>query len=115
MSAHAARAALRRAMRQTNRRHDLIAVHVEDPHEKELPNVGILALDLDDRIRQLYLGEALLALSRYIAAKAALYDLNVKQKDALAALPAGRYRFHAEAWAPRPQQPTTGTSAPFTP
>ncbi len=41
----AARAALRRAMRQTNRRHDLIAVHVEDPHERELPNVGILALE----------------------------------------------------------------------
>jgi uncharacterized protein (DUF58 family) len=41
----AARAALRRAMRQTNRRHDLIAVQVEDPHEKELPNVGILALE----------------------------------------------------------------------
>ena len=41
----ATRAALRRAMRQTNRRHDLIAVHVEDPHEKELPNVGILALE----------------------------------------------------------------------
>src|ERR1039457_2220356 len=32
----AARAALRRAMRQTNRRHDLIAVQVGDPHEKEL-------------------------------------------------------------------------------
>jgi uncharacterized protein (DUF58 family) len=32
-------------MRQTNRRHDLIAVHVEDPHEKVLPNVGILALE----------------------------------------------------------------------
>jgi uncharacterized protein (DUF58 family) len=41
----AVRAGLRRAMRQTNRRHDLIAVHVEDPHEKELPNVGILALE----------------------------------------------------------------------
>ncbi|MGA2708797.1 MAG: DUF58 domain-containing protein [Steroidobacteraceae bacterium] len=41
----AARTALRRAMRQTNRRHDLIAVHVEDPHERELPNVGILALE----------------------------------------------------------------------
>ena len=39
------RAGLRRAMRQTNRRHDLIAVQVEDPHEKELPNVGILALE----------------------------------------------------------------------
>ena len=40
-----ARAQLRRAMRQTNRRHDLIAVHVEDPREKELPNVGIVALE----------------------------------------------------------------------
>ena len=40
----AARANLRRAMRQTNRRHDLIAVHVEDPRERELPNVGIVAL-----------------------------------------------------------------------
>ncbi len=41
----ATRAELRRAMRQTNRRHDLIAVQVEDPHEKTLPNVGILALE----------------------------------------------------------------------
>jgi uncharacterized protein (DUF58 family) len=40
-----ARAALRRAVRQTNRRHDLIAIHVEDPREKELPNVGIIALE----------------------------------------------------------------------
>ena len=40
-----ARAALRRAVRQTNRRHDLIAVHIEDPREKELPNVGIIALE----------------------------------------------------------------------
>jgi uncharacterized protein (DUF58 family) len=40
-----ARAELRRAMRQTNRRHDLIAVHVEDPHERELPDVGIVALE----------------------------------------------------------------------
>ncbi len=41
----AARVALRRAIRQTNRRHDLIAVHVEDPREQELPNVGIIALE----------------------------------------------------------------------
>jgi uncharacterized protein (DUF58 family) len=39
------RTALRRAMRQTNRRHDLVAVQVEDPREKELPDVGILALE----------------------------------------------------------------------
>jgi uncharacterized protein (DUF58 family) len=40
-----ARAGLRRAMRQTNRRHDLIAVHIEDPRERVLPNVGMLALE----------------------------------------------------------------------
>jgi uncharacterized protein (DUF58 family) len=39
------RAELRRAMRRTNRRHDLVAVHVEDPREKELPDVGIIALE----------------------------------------------------------------------
>jgi len=42
---NAARAALRRAVRQTNRRHDLIAVHIEDPRETELPNIGIIALE----------------------------------------------------------------------
>jgi uncharacterized protein (DUF58 family) len=41
----ATRTQLRRAVRQTNRRHDLIAVHIEDPREKELPNVGIVALE----------------------------------------------------------------------
>jgi hypothetical protein len=40
----AGRMALRRAAAQTNRRHDLIAVHIEDPRERELPNVGIVAL-----------------------------------------------------------------------
>jgi len=40
-----ARAALRRAMRQTHRRHDLIAVHIEDPRERALPDVGVLALE----------------------------------------------------------------------
>jgi uncharacterized protein (DUF58 family) len=43
--AAAVRAELRRAMRRTNRRHDLVAVHVEDAREKELPNVGIVALE----------------------------------------------------------------------
>jgi uncharacterized protein (DUF58 family) len=41
----AARAELRRVARQTNRRHDLIAIHIEDPREKELPNVGLIALE----------------------------------------------------------------------
>jgi uncharacterized protein (DUF58 family) len=36
---------LRRAMRHTNRRHDLIAVRIEDPRERELPDVGWLALE----------------------------------------------------------------------
>jgi len=40
-----ARADLRRAMRQSNRRHDLIAVHIEDPREQTLPDVGMLALE----------------------------------------------------------------------
>jgi len=41
----AALAELRRAMRQTNRRHDLIALHIEDAREKSLPDVGVLALE----------------------------------------------------------------------
>jgi uncharacterized protein (DUF58 family) len=41
----AGRLALCRAARQTNRRHDLIAVQIEDPRERELPNVGIVALE----------------------------------------------------------------------
>ena len=36
---------LRRAVRQTNRRHDLIALQIEDPRERQLPNVGIIALE----------------------------------------------------------------------
>ena len=36
----ATRPPLRRAMRQTNRRHDLVAVHIEDPRERTLPDRG---------------------------------------------------------------------------
>jgi len=39
------RPALRRALRQTNRRHDLIAVHIEDARERELPDVGLVSLE----------------------------------------------------------------------
>jgi len=39
-----ARETLRQAMRQTNRRHDLIAVQIEDPRERELPDVGLVSL-----------------------------------------------------------------------
>jgi uncharacterized protein (DUF58 family) len=38
-------AALRRALRLINRRHDLIAVQIEDPRESELPDVGVVALE----------------------------------------------------------------------
>jgi uncharacterized protein (DUF58 family) len=41
----AALAALRRAMRQTNSRHDLVALHIQDQREKTLPDVGIVALE----------------------------------------------------------------------
>jgi len=36
---------LRRAMRQTHRRHDLIAARIQDPHESNLPDVGLLAIE----------------------------------------------------------------------
>ena len=32
-------------MRQANRRHDLIAVHIADARESELPDLGIVALE----------------------------------------------------------------------
>jgi uncharacterized protein (DUF58 family) len=32
-------------VRQTNRRHDVVAVHIEDPRELALPNVGMLAIE----------------------------------------------------------------------
>ena len=36
---------MRRALRQTNSRHDLVAVHIEDPRERTLPDVGVVALE----------------------------------------------------------------------
>ena len=41
----AALGVLRRAMRQTHRRHDLVAVRIQDPHEAALPAVGMLAME----------------------------------------------------------------------
>jgi uncharacterized protein (DUF58 family) len=40
-----AAAALRRAIRQTSARHDLVAMHVHDPREQELPDFGLLAVE----------------------------------------------------------------------
>ncbi|MDQ6911841.1 MAG: DUF58 domain-containing protein [Verrucomicrobiota bacterium] len=37
--------AWRRAMRLTNKRHDLVALHVQDRREEELPDVGILSIE----------------------------------------------------------------------
>jgi uncharacterized protein (DUF58 family) len=36
---------LRRAIRQTHQRHDLIAVRIEDPRESTLPELGLLAME----------------------------------------------------------------------
>ena len=41
----AALSVLRRAMKQTQRRHDLVAVRIQDPHEVGLPKVGLLAME----------------------------------------------------------------------
>ncbi len=38
-------ASLRRAMRLTNRRHDLVALHIQDRRETELPDIGWLAVE----------------------------------------------------------------------
>jgi uncharacterized protein (DUF58 family) len=40
-----ARIALRRAARQCNRRHDMVAVHIEDPREREIPDLGVVSLE----------------------------------------------------------------------
>ena len=38
-------ASLRRAIRQTSGRHDLVAMRVHDPREEELPDFGLLAVE----------------------------------------------------------------------
>lgn len=38
-------AELDRALRQTQQRHDLIAVRIEDPRERELPDLGVITLE----------------------------------------------------------------------
>jgi uncharacterized protein (DUF58 family) len=42
---NAAIASLRRAIRQTSGRHDLVAMRVHDPREEELPDFGLLAVE----------------------------------------------------------------------
>jgi len=36
---------LRRALRQTNRRHDLVALPIEDSRERSLPDLGVIAIE----------------------------------------------------------------------
>jgi len=42
---NASLAALRTALGLANRRHDLVAMHIRDPHEATLPNVGTLVVE----------------------------------------------------------------------
>lgn len=37
--------AFRRSLRRANRRHDVVAARIHDPHEARLPNIGLLALE----------------------------------------------------------------------
>jgi len=70
---------LRRAMRQTNRRHDLISVHIEDPRERILPDVGMLSLEdaetgelieldtADSNVRRLFSEQAIGRVERLVS------------------------------------------------
>lgn len=61
---------LRRVLRQTGRRHDLVALQIQDAREKSLPDVGLLALEdaetgeiieldtADPAVRSRFAGEA---------------------------------------------------------
>ncbi len=74
----ATRVELRRAMRQMKRRHDLIAVHIEDARERVLPDVGMLSLEdaetgevveldtADPRVRARFHAEAAQRASRLV-------------------------------------------------
>lgn len=42
---HSSTEDLRRALRQTNRRHDLVALPIDDPREQTLPALGIVAIE----------------------------------------------------------------------
>src|ERR1700678_2414112 len=64
------RTALRRAMRQTNRSSDLIAVQVADAREKELPNAGVLALEDAETGKVIELDTASAAVRKRFAALA---------------------------------------------
>lgn len=75
---------LRKALGLANRRHDLVAMHIRDPHEMRLPNVGTLVVEdaetgelleidtVDPRVRERYAelaSERLTALRRTFRAE----------------------------------------------
>ena len=55
-----------RAMRMANRKHDVIAVHVTDPREKTIPNMGLITLsDPETGVTNLYDTSSLRARQRF--------------------------------------------------
>ena len=80
---------LRRALRQTNRRHDLVAMPIEDAREQALPDVGILALEDAETGELIELNTSLLAVRQRFAeiandrARQLQRTLNAEAVDAL--------------------------------
>ena len=80
---------LRRALRQTNRRHDLVAMPIEDIREQTLPDVGIVALEDAETGELIELNTSLSAVRKRFAeithdrAKQLQRTLNAEAVDAL--------------------------------
>jgi len=60
-------AELRRALRQTNRRHDLVAMPIEDAREQMVPDIGIVALEDAETGELIELNTGLAAVRRRFA------------------------------------------------
>jgi uncharacterized protein (DUF58 family) len=80
---------LRRALRQTNLRHDLVAMPIEDARERVLPDVGIVALEDAETGELIELNTSLPAVRQRFAeiaqdrAKQLQRSLNAEAVDAL--------------------------------
>jgi uncharacterized protein (DUF58 family) len=80
---------LRRALRQTNRRHDLVAMPIEDIREQTLPDIGIVALEDAETGELIELNTSLSAVRQrfaeitYDRAKQLQRTLNAEAVDAL--------------------------------
>ncbi|MCA9309974.1 MAG: DUF58 domain-containing protein [Phycisphaerales bacterium] len=64
------RSGLETALRLTNRRHDLVAIRVEDPREQELPRVGMIELEDAESGRRRILDTSSRRVRREYAARA---------------------------------------------